>query len=172
MNWIPQKKTIDKLKSDGGFTLVELTIATTVFAIGMVGLMGSLVEVTKFSNFTDGRSISNASQHYVLEQMDDLEGDNILTFDLGTIFVENDDGTFALGTMGDVDVAVFAVLDEVNGIERLFEVGSDNPDGVVVPNPVEVRVVISAADPAKEEGAQEYGHTRDFNYTMSKLIAY
>jgi len=165
-------KIIDKISRDGGFTLVELTVATTIFAFGMVALMGSLVEVTKYSNMTDARSTSNAAQQYVIDQLDGLTGSEILEFDMATLFIENEDGTFALGAMGDADVTLFAVLDEVNGVERIFEVGSDSPNGVVVPNPVEVRVVVSTS--AEEYGEESKGYlaTRGFNLTMSKLIAY
>lgn len=154
---------------EAGFTLVELMIATAVFAGSIVMLVGGMVTLTTHNTLANDRARATTFNRSALEDLRGRTLDEILNY---SVPVDDPNvGTVTIPGIGVARPTMFALLPDGAGGIQLFQLGVDDPATVVnPPNPIEIRVVLdnmgtSTTSPQVDGG----GHIQ---YATSTRIAY
>lgn len=127
-------------KSNAGFTLVELIIASGVIGVAMAMAMGSLISVSTAQRTTEADAVATALVTSVLEEIRNTSSINDV-FE----YVAPDLSNLGLGS----GVAVTMVCVDTGGNEVALPLTADVDGNVVVPtlpNPAEIRATIQWID--------------------------
>lgn len=64
------------LRKQDGFTLLEILVALTIFAVGMLGIAGVQIQSLRYNSGSDDRTRTAAAAQDVLEQILSWDADN------------------------------------------------------------------------------------------------
>lgn len=161
------------VRSEAGFTLIEVMIATGVFAISIVMLLGGMITISTHNTMADQRA---RATNFARSSFEDLRGrplDEILNYDVP---VDNPDtNTVLIPGIGDATARLFAIIPQPqNGGFAAFELGVDDPatvDPATLPNPVEIRAVVA---PVHRQTYGDYGQTgqTQMSFSASTRVAW
>ena len=112
--------------STSGFTLIELMVASAVFAVGMVVVLGGIVSLFTQSAVSDSRVAAVQFHESILDQMRQLERTAALNYTVP--LPQNADGTVHVPGLGDVNIIIQGVIPAV--------VVGDPPTFFTIPMPV------------------------------------
>lgn len=145
-----------KLKKSGGFSLIELMIATVILTAGLVVILGSIIGMNAQQRYADQEAMASNYMSYLLEVLqqnasadgdisnvtghvfDAIELPNLFLFD------EGDEYATSIPGLGPVKLRM---------VQR---------DGGATANTVEIQIIMIVQD----------HRGRDVPYTTSKLITY
>lgn len=161
-------------KGNGGFTLVELMIASGVFAISLVALLGGVVQVTTHNDMANNRAQANMFNRNTLETLRGLGADDVLAYQIP---LDNPEmGTVNIPGFGEAIPTMFAMIPNAQGGVDLFELGVDDPATVPdPPNPMEVQISLVKFDPHtmyNPDTGERTVPTYHENYTTSTKIGF
>ena len=140
------------IKNNGGFTMVELMVASAVFASGMAVLMGSTLAINNHQTYTDDESTGSNFNQTVLEfvQNQDFSSfEDVMTYDPG---ITDERGYVNIPGFGEARFGLVAIIKmegqgEGQGSQYYVELGDDTfPDIVNPPNPIEVVAILNSPD--------------------------
>lgn len=153
-------------RNDAGASMIELMIAAAVFTLGAVSLLGGLMTLTTHSQVADERARATNFARSTFEDMRGRTIDQILAYEIPVDDV--DEGTVSMAGMGTATVSAFAILPNDQGGVDTFELGVDDPgtlDVNALPNPIEVRLVVSPED-------NYYGQSSTMHYSSTTMLPY
>jgi len=133
-------------RNDAGFTLLELMVASGVFAISLVALLGGVVQLTSHNEMTQRRALANTFNRNTLETLRGMDAAEILAWEIPLDDPEL--GTVTIPGFGQAMPRVFALIPDGQGGVTPFEIGVDDPATVPnPPNPLEVQMRLVRFDP-------------------------
>ena len=65
-----------KITNDAGFTLLEMLVALTIFAVGMLGIAGLQINALDFNDNSNTRTVATAIAQGIMEQILVMKGDD------------------------------------------------------------------------------------------------
>ena len=156
-------------KNDAGLTLIEIMIAVVVMTGGILALMSSIINLANQNRANDARLIAAHFTDGVLQSMDGLSIEDILTFNENGEVFKIDEGIVSLYGAGDATVTVSIVLSGVDGgvDERInLPVSAETAElfAAALPDPVEISVRVSMRS--------GLGEGQNLNFQSSKLVFY
>lgn len=144
------------LKSNDGFTLIELMMATVVFSTGLVALLSAVISLTQLQTYIDHNAITSNYINFILEDVQRNSGD---LEDPGgytpSSLVLDANNNFTIPGLGQAALEVETVID---GVET--NILSTPMAGA--PNPVEIHVQLTVTGP----------QGRAVQYTASASVTY
>lgn len=153
-------------RNDAGFTLIELTFTAGIMTVGLVMMMGTVINLSHQSASTE---LAIAASHFntsVLESLRGLDEEEVLQFNEDeSEFDVNEAGKVHLENLGDVKFEMWCVVKDGNGtVSRLSIPMTDDAMEAMatIPNPMEVQVQVSL-----DKGR---GSGNEFKYMTSALI--
>ena len=155
-------------RNDGGFTLLELMFTAGVMTVGIVMLMGTVVNLSHQSISNERAIMASHFNTSVLETVRGRDLEGILTFNEDNEeFTVQESGTIWIEELGYVKFQMWIILPNDNGGTQRIEIPMSETARAAlgaVPNPVEVQVRLFS------NGG--YGSDDKFQYINSALLYY
>jgi len=142
-----QQRAKRRIRSDAGFTLVELIIASGVVGLSMAMAMGSIMSVATAQRTTEADAMATALVTSVLEEIRGTTSiDDVYTY------VAPDITNLGLGSTAVVSVACVDTANNVIPLPLTASPGAADIVEPTIPNPVEIQVTIQWMD---QEGRRQ-----------------
>jgi prepilin-type N-terminal cleavage/methylation domain-containing protein len=151
-----QRPANKHLKSDAGFTLVELIIASGIVGLSMAMAMGSIISVSTAQQTTESDAIATALVTSVLEEIRSTTAiDDVYSY------VAPDISNLGLGASAVVTVACVDAANNVIALPLTADQGSVEVYRPTLPNPAEIQVTIQWMDhQGRRHAVQASSHHR------------
>ena len=154
--------------SEAGFTLIELMFASGVMVIGMVMLMGSVVNLSAQTKVAETAVAASHFNTSVLESMRGRGLEDILSYNSAEEEFEVNEGKIYLEGLGYAMMDIWCIVSDPSaGTTRVNLPMSDSEMqsfAATAPNPIEIQIRLSL-----DRG---FGEGEEFKFMTSGLIYY